>query len=234
MVCEQITPGPQQGVALFAVDECFNPIYGIDMGYFDNCATVGELDIQTAETRAEFLKTCPNGDIRAYKPPRTVTKYTGVTFNFAWLPIEFLASVGASNPILFNGEVVGYTDCDNLVNLIAVVYQELLGSDSCGGGTPGAQSVATIYALSDVRISEDGDKGSSDFSYQLIGNSVRKNIGSGPLPLFFDEGDPETPAYPDACIETCAKGAVFKAWGPPAECGLITTVEPDEPCTTGS
>src|SRR6478735_8923379 len=122
MVCEQITPGPVQGILLAVVDDCYNPVYGVDAAYYDSCATPADVDIQTAETRPEFLKTCPNGDIRAYKPPRTVTKYTGITFNFPWLPIEFLASAGATNPIVFNGEVVGYTDCDNLVNLIAVVY----------------------------------------------------------------------------------------------------------------
>lgn len=234
MVCELITPGPQQGVALFSVDTCWNPIYGTDAGYFDNCALVGETAPVTATTREEFLSTCPNGDVRAYVPSREVTTTTDVTLNFKWLPIEFLASSGATNPIMFNGEVVGYSDCDNAVNLIAVVYQELLGNDACGGGEQGASSVVTVYALRDSRISENGTKGSSDFNYSIIGKAVSANIGSGPIPLFFDSGDPDEAAWPEDCIEVCAKGAVFKAFGPPDECGLITTVEPDDPCVTGS
>lgn len=234
MACELVTPGPQQGVALFSVDSCFNPVYGTDAGYFDNCAQVGAIAPITADTRPEFLKTCPNGDIRAYVPARTVTTTTDVTFNFAWLPIEFLAAIGAANPIVFNGETVGISDCDNAVNLIAVVYQELLGNDACGGGEQGASSVATVYALRDVRISSDGLPGSSDFNYTVIGKAVSANIGSGPIPLFFDEGDPTEAAWPDDCIEVCAKGAVFKAFGPPEECGFITTVEPVDPCVTAS
>lgn len=234
MACELVTPGPQQGVALFSVDDCYNPVYGTDAGYFDNCAQVGAIAPITADTRPEFLKTCPNGDIRAHVPARTVTTTTDVTFNFAWLPVEYLASIGASNPIVFNGETVGYSDCDNAVKLIAVVYQELLGNDACGGGVQGASSVVTVYALRDVRISSDGLPGSSDFNYTVIGKAVRANIGSGPIPLFFDEADPTEAAWPDDCIEVCAKGAVFKAFGPPEECGFITTVEPVDPCVTAS
>lgn len=234
MVCDLVTPGPQQGILLFEVDECFNPVYGTDAAYFDNCATVGALTPVTAETKPEFLKACPNGDIRAYAPARTVTTTSTVQFNFAWLPVEFLANIGATNPIVFNGETVGYSDCDAAVKLGALVFQELLGADSCTGGETGAQSIVTAYALRDVRVSSDGDVGTSGFNYTIVGSAVSGNIGSGPIPLFYDSGAPETAAWPEDCIEVCAKGAVFKAFGPPEECGAIDTVEPDVPCVTGS
>lgn len=234
MVCEQITPGPQQGIMLFAVDECYQPEYGTDGAFFDNCALVGAATPVSADTRPEFLKTCPNGDIRAYVPARTVTTTTDVQFNFAWLPIEFLASVGATEPITFNGEVIGYTDCDAAVKLGALVYQEALGSDACGGGEVGAQSIVTAYALRDVRISSDGDVGTSGFNYTVMGKAVAANVGSGPVPLFYDSGDPDEAAWPEDCIVVCAKGAVFKAFGPPDECGSIDTVAPVESCVTSS
>lgn len=234
MVCENVTPGIQQGVLLFAVDECYQPEYGTDGAYFDNCAMVGAATPVTADTRPEFLKTCPNGDIRAYVPARTVTTTTDVQFNFAWLPVEFLASVGATEPITFNGEVVGYTDCDNAIKLGAIVYQEALGSDACGGGEVGAQSIVTAYALRDVRISSDGDVGTSGFNYTVLGKAVAANIGSGPIPLFYDSGSPDEAAWPEDCIQVCAKGAVFKAFGPPEECGSIDTVAPVDSCVTAS
>lgn len=234
MVCEQITPGPQQGIMLFAVDSCYQPEYGTDGAFFDNCALVGAATPVSADTRPEFLKTCPNGDIRAYVPARTVTTTTDVQFNFAWLPIEFLASVGATEPITFNGEVIGYTDCDAAVKLGALVFQEALGSDSCGGGEVGAQSIVTAYALRDVRISSDGDVGTSGFNYTVMGKAVAANIGSGPVPLFYDSGDPDEAAWPEDCIEVCAKGAVFKAFGPPEECGSIDTTAPVDSCVTAS
>lgn len=234
MVCELVTPGPQQGVMLFAVDSCFNPVYGTDAAYFDNCAMVGSIDPQTTDTREEFLKACPNGDIRAYVPARTVTTTTDVQFNFAWLPVEWLATVGAVNPIVFNGETVGYSDCDQAIKLGALVFQELLGSDSCGGGEVGPLSIVTAYALRDVRFSSDGDVGTSDFNYTVVGKTVSANIGSGPVPLFYDSGDPETAAWPEDCIEVCAKGAVFKAFGPPDECGTIDTEAPEDACVTAS
>lgn len=234
MVCENVTPGIQQGVLLFAVDECYQPEYGTDGAYFDNCAMVGAATPVTADTRPEFLKTCPNGDIRAYVPARTVTTTTDVQFNFAWLPVEFLASVGATEPITFNGEVVGYTDCDNAIKLGAIVYQEALGSDACGGGEVGAQSIVTAYALRDVRISSDGDVGTSGFNYTVLGKAVAANIGSGPIPLFYDSGAPDEAAWPEDCIQVCAKGAVFKAFGPPEECGSIDTEAPVDSCVTAS
>lgn len=234
MVCEQITPGPVQGVLLFAVDECYQPVYGADAAYFDNCAMPGAVTPVTADTRPEFLKTCPNGDIRAYVPARTVTTTTDVPLNFAWLPVEFLATVGAVTPIVFNGETVGYSDCDDAVKLGALVYQEALGEDACGGGEVGAQSIVTAYALRDVRISSDGDVGTSGFNYQIVGKAVRANIGSGPIPLFYDSGDPTEAAWPEDCIEVCAKGAVFKAFGPPEECGIIETETPADACVTAS
>ena len=234
MVCELVTPGPVQGVLLFAVDECYNPVYGADAAYYDNCAMPGAVTPVTADTRAEFLKTCPNGDIRAYVPARTVTTTTDVPLNFAWLPVEFLATVGAVSPIVFGGETVGYSDCDDAIRLGALVFQELLGSDQCGGGEVGPQSIVTAYALRDVRISSDGDVGTSGFNYQIVGKAVRGNIGSGPIPLFYDATAPEEAAWPDDCIEVCAKGAVFKAFGPPDECGLIETEAPVTPCVTAS
>lgn len=234
MVCDLVTPGPVQGVLLFAVDECYNPVYGADAAYFDNCAMPGAVAPVTADTREEFLKTCPNGDIRVYVPARTVTTTTDVPLNFAWLPVEFLATIGVVSPIVFNGETVGYTDCDQAIKLGALVYQELLGSDECGGGQTGATSIVTAYALRDVRISSDGDVGTSGFNYQVVGKAVRANIGSGPIPLFYDSGDPSEAAWPEDCIEVCAKGAVFKAFGPPDECGIIETVEPVDACVTAS
>lgn len=234
MVCENVTPGPVQGILLFEVDECFNPVYGADAAYYDDCATVGAVTPVTADTRPEFLKVCPNGDVRVHVPARTVTTTSTVQFNFAWLPVDFLATVGATTPIVFNGETVGYSDCDQAIKLGALVFQELLGSDACGGGEVGPQSIVTAYALRDVRISSDGDVGTSGFNYTVIGSAVTGNIGSGPIPLFYDSGAPETAAWPDDCIEVCVKGAVFKAFGPPAECGLITTVEPVTPCVTAS
>lgn len=234
MVCDTTTPGPVISIGLFAVDDCFNPIYGPDAGFIDDCATVGTVTPETEDTRPEFLKTCPNGDIRAYVPPRTVTKYTEVPFNFPWLPVEFLATAGVVEPVVFNGEVVGYGDCDNAVNLIAVVWQELLGGDACGGGTDGPSTIVTIYTLRDVRVSQDGDPGTSDFNYQVIGRTQRANIGSGPWPVFFDAGEPDEPAFPDTCLEVCAKGVTFKGAAAPDVCGLVTTVEPSEPCVTAS
>lgn len=234
MACENVTPGPQQGILLFEVDECFNPVYGTDAAYFDNCAMVGSVAPVTAETRPEFLKACPNGDIRAYVPAREVTTTTNTQFNFAWLPVEFLANIGATNPIVFNGETVGYADCDNAIKLGALVFQELLGSDACGGGEVGPQSIVTAYALRDVRISSDGDFGTSGFNYTILGKAVSANIGSGPIPLFYDSGAPDEAAWPDSCIEVCAKGAVFKAFGPPADCGSIDTEAPVDACVTAS
>lgn len=234
MVCEQITPGIQQGILLFEVDECFQPVYGTDGAYFDNCAMVGAATPVTADTRPEFLKACPNGDIRAYTPARTVTTTTDVQFNFAWLPVEFLATIGATEPIVFNGETVGYSDCDNAIKLGALVFQEALGSDACAGGEQGAQSIVTAYALRDVRISSDGEVGTSAFNYTLLGKAVAANIGSGPIPLFYDSGTPEDAAWPEDCIQVCAKGAVFKAFGPPEECGAIDTVAPVDSCVTAS
>lgn len=234
MTCDNVTPGPQQGILLFEVDSCYNPVYGTAGAYFDDCAMVGAANPVTADTRAEFLKTCPNGDIRAYVPARTVTTTTDVQFNFPWLPVDFLANVGAITPIMFNGEVVGWSDCDQAVKLGALVFQELLGSDACGGGEVGPQSIVTAYALRDVRFSHDGEPGTSAFNYTILGKAVSGNIGSGPVPLFYDSGDPDNAAYPDDCIEVCAKGAVFKAWGPPAECGSIDTVAPVDSCVTAS
>lgn len=234
MVCENVTPGPVQGVLLFAVDECYQPVYGTDAAYYDNCATVGALTPVTADTRPEFLKACPNGDIRAYVPARTVTTTSDLVLNFAWLPIEFLAVNGVVTPIVFNGETVGYTDCDQAIKLGALVFQEALGSDACAGGEPGAQSIVTAYALRDVRISNDGDVGTSGFNYTVIGKTVATQIGSGPVPLFFDSGDPEEAAWPDECIPVCVKGGVFKAFGPPDECGIIDTVAPVDPCVAAS
>lgn len=234
MVCEQVTPGPQQGIMLFAVDACYQPDYGTDGAYFDDCAMVGNVTPVTADTRPEFLKTCPNGDIRAYVPARTVTTTSDVIINYPWLPVEFLASVGATEPITFNGEVIGWSDCDNAIKLGALVYQEAIGSDACGGGEVGAQSIITAYALRDVRISHDGETGTSAFNYTLIGKAVAANIGSGPVPLFYDSGDPDEAAWPEDCITVCAKGATFKAFGPPEECGSIDTVAPVDDCVTAS
>lgn len=235
MACENVTPGVVQGVLLFVVDSCYRPVYGADSAFYDNCASPGAVAPVTADTRPEFLKTCPNGDIRAYVPARTVTTTTDVPLNFAWLPIEFLAAAGATTPIEFNGEVVGYTDCEETIKLGVLVFQELVGADACEGGEVGPQSIVTAYALRDVRITHDGEIGTSAFNYQLVGKAVRTaDIGSGPIPLFYDSGAPDEAAWPTSCIPVCAKGAVFKAFGPPEECGLIDTVEPEDACVTAS
>jgi hypothetical protein len=235
MVCDTTTPGPVIKVGLFAADSCFNPTVGVDAGYIDDCAMVASVTPETEDTRAEFLKTCPSGDIRAYVPARTVTKTTEVVLNFPWLPIEFLATSGAVEPVVFNGETVGFGDCDNAVNLIAYVWQELLGGDACGSGAEeGPSTIVTIYPLRDVRISQDGEPGTSDFNYQVIGRTQRANIGSGAWPVFFDEADADEPAWPDTCLDVCVKGVTFKGGPAPEDCGLVEVEEPLTPCTPGS
>lgn len=232
MVCDTETPGPVIAIALFAVDDCFNPIYGADTGFLDDCATVGAVEPQDAESRPEFAKYCPNGDVRAFVPARTVTKTTEVTFRFPKLPDEFLVAVGAADPVMFNGELVGINDCGNRVSMLALVWQERLGGDACSGEDPGAPAFVTPYALRDVRFTQDGTVGTSDFDYLIVGSTQRANIGSGPIPLFYDGTD--VPAWNDECLTVCVSPKPWRAALPPDECGLLTTVEPETPCTTGS
>lgn len=235
MVCDTTTPGPVKRIGLFATDDCFTPTYGVEAGFVDDCATVGDVSPETEDTREEFLKTCPNGDIRAYVPARTVTKFTEVTLNFPWLPIEWLSVAGAVEPIMFNGEIVGYGDCETAINLIAVIEQEALGGDACSSSaTPSASSILTVYTLRDVRITQDGTVGTSDFNYQVIGRTQKASIGSGPVPLFFDSATPTVAQWPDDCLSVCAKGVTFKGFGLPEECGSIDTTAPPIACVPAS
>lgn len=236
MVCELITPGPVQGIGLFAVeDNCFTPAYGTDAGFFDNCATVGGNEPQESTAREAFEKYCPNGDVRAYLPERTVVTTSNVQLNFPWLPAEWLAAVDAFDPIMFDGEIVGGSPTGSQVNLLVLIWQELLGSDACSDTDGGPASIVTPWAVRDVRFSSDGDFGTSGFNYTLLGKTVDANIGSGPIPLFYDSGDPSEAAWPEDCIRVSKDGQTrFKAFGPPSECGVITTEAPDVPCVTGS
>lgn len=232
MVCDTETPGPVIAIAVFAVDSCFQAIYGEDTGFLDDCATVGGVEPQTATSKAAFEKFCPNGDVRVFVPERNVTTTTLSTFRFPKLPDEFLVAIGAADPVMFNGELVGINDCGNQFNLLAYVWQERLGGDACSGEDTGAPAFVTPYALRDVRLSQDGDFGTSGFDYLIVGSTQRANIGSGPIPIFFDGTD--VPAWPDECLTVCVSPKPWRAALPPDECGLLTTVEPDTPCVTGS
>jgi hypothetical protein len=235
MACELLTPGPIQGVALFAVeDNCYTPVYGDDAGYFDSCATVNSIVPVVATSRPEFAKYCPNGNVRAYVPERQVVTTSDVILNYPWLPAEFLATVGAFNPIMFNGEVVGGSPTGEAVNLLALVWQELIGDDACTG-IAGAPSLVTPLALRDARFASDGDFGTSGFNYTIVAKTVDANIGSGPIPLFWDEGDTSEAAWPTDCIEITKDGQTrFKAFGPPEVCGVIDTVAPEDACVVAS
>lgn len=233
MACSNETPGPVISVGLFAVDDCFNPVYGADAGYIDDCATVGAVDPQTTTSRPAFEKFCPSGNVRAYVPERVVTTTTLTTFRFPKLPDEFLVAIGAVEPVMFNGELVGTNDCGARFNLLAYVWQERLGSDACDPNSEtGAPTFVTPYALRDVRLSQDGDVGTSEFDYLVVGNTQRANIGSGSIPIFFDGTD--DPAWPDECLTLCVSPKPWRAASPPVECGIMDTVAPDDPCVTAS
>lgn len=235
MTCELLTPGPVQGVGIFAVDDaCFTPTYGTDAGFYDDCATIGSIVPVTSVSRPAFEKYCPSGNVRGYVPERTVVTTADVVINYPWLPAEFLANVGAFNPIMFNGEIVGGSPTGDAVNLLAIVWQEIVGDGACTG-IEGAPSLLTPIALRDVRFASDGDFGTSGFNYTLVGKAVDANIGSGPIPLFWDSGDTSAAAWPEECIEVTKDGQTrFRGFGPPDECGVIDTVAPSEACTTGS
>lgn len=236
MACDLSTIGRITAIGLFAADDCLAPVYGPDMGYVDDCATLGGLSPEDEDTRNEFLRACPNGDIRAYVPARTVTKYVEASADFPVLPVEFLAGVGLVEPIMQGGEIVGWADCDTPINLIMVIWQEMI-SDTCGdSGAAGAPAFATVHALRDVRVTEDGDRGTPDHNFRLVGKSVRSGqLGSGPIPLFYDSDTPTVAVWPESCLPTCtAKGITFKAANPPVECGLMDTVAPPVPCVVAS
>lgn len=235
MVCELLTPGPVLGVGIFAVDDaCYTPTYGTDAGFYDNCANVNSVAPVVATSRPAFEKYCPNGDVRAYVPERTVVTTADVILTYPWLNAEFLTAVGAFNPIMFNGEVVGGSPTGDALNLLAIVWQELIGDDACTG-VPGAPALITPIALRDVRFASDGEFGTSGFNYTIVGKAVDANIGSGPIPLFWDEGDTSAAAWPTECIEITKDGQTrFKGFAPPEACGPIDTVAPPVACVVGS
>lgn len=236
-MAECVTPdlGRIKKVGLFLLDDCLAPIYGVGSGYLDDCPAGIETS-DNVDDGEEFTRRCADGSIKRFIPGVKSLQSIEVNVDFAWLDPDWVALAGGAAPIIHDGEVIGWSDCtQDRFNVLVVVWQELLGDDSCevGGGVPGADYVR-LYPLKGARLTEDGDIGGEDNVIRLTGETVDSHsLGSGPIPLARDEvtGAAEwlSNCLPSGCHRFRFSGALAAAG-----CGAIDTEEPETPCTPAS
>lgn len=231
-VCDTPDLGRIKKVGVFLLDDCMAPIYGDGAGYLDDCPA-GVSSDDNVDDGTDFTRRCADGSIKRYIPGVKSLQSIGVDLDFNWIDPQWVALAGGASPIIHDGEVIGWGDStSDRFNVLVAVWQELLGEDSCGAGVAGADYVR-LYPLKGARFTEDGDIGAEDNVTRISGDTVaNNNLGSGPIPLARDEvtGDAEW-------ISNCLSGDHryrFIGAAAPDGCGIVDTIEPDDPCTPAS
>lgn len=235
MVCETPDLGRIKKVGLFLLDDCMAPIFGPASGYIDDCPAGIETS-DNIDDGEEFTRRCADGSIKRFIPGVKSLQSIEVNVDFHWLDPEWVASAGGAQPIVNNGEVIGWSDCTrDRFNVLVVVEQEILGSDACSGDVEeGSNSFIRLYPVKGARLSEDGDIGSEDNVIRLTGETTDStNLESGPIPLAWDSEEGEAVWLSD-CLPSGCHRYRFTGAPLPEVCGSYDTEEPPSPCTPAS
>lgn len=230
--CDTPDLGRIKSVGLFILDDCLAPIYGPAAGYIDDCPA----NVETSDNLDEgedFTRRCADGTIKRFLKGRTSLQDIEVNLDLHWLDPTWIAQAGGAQPVIHNGEVIGWSDCtQDRFNVLVVVWQEILGSDACDPTQtePGCNDYVRLYPLKDARITEEGTIGAEDSYVRVTGStSADHALGSGPIELACDPTTGDAQWLTDCLPSGCHR---FKFIGGPAptDCGAIDTTEPPEPC----
>lgn len=232
--CNTPVRGRIREIGLFLLDDCMSPIYGPGTGYIDTCpAALSTSD--NIDEGEEFTKRCTDGSIRVQIPGVQSLTSIEVNADFEWIDPEWVAMAGGAQPVMHNGQAIGWSDCTrDRFNVAVVVWQEILGGDACDPTStdPGCQRWVRVYPVKDARLTEDGDPGSEDNVIRLTGNTQAAHaLGSGPIPLACDPTTGEAEWITD-CLPSGCHRFQFTGATPPDVCGIYDTVEPPVPCVT--
>jgi hypothetical protein len=234
MVCETPNLGRLKKVGLFLLDDCLAPIHAPGAGYLDDCFAGLETSDNVNEGD-DFTRTCANGDVKYFQKGTQSLQDIDVNVDLHWLDPDWIAQAGGAQPVMHNGEIIGWSDCTNdRFNVLVVIEQEIIGGDACDPTSEdvGCPGWLRLYPLKGARITEQGTPGAEDNYVRLTGSTSDSHaLGSGPIELGCDPltGDPEwlSDCLPSGCHR-------FRFQGPnlPADCGIYdTTEEPPTPCT---
>jgi hypothetical protein len=218
-VCTTPDLGRIKKVGLFLADECLTPLVGQAAGYLDDCPAAFETS-DNVDDGEEFTRRCADGSIKRYIPGKKSLQSIEVNIDLHWLDPEWIANAGGATAIEHNGEVVGWSDgTADRVNLIVVVWQEILGN--CGEVTG---DYVRIYPVKDATVTEEGTPGSEDNYVRITGNtSDSHNLGRGPMPLAMDAGTGDAEWLSDDLADGTHRHR-FIGGTAPEGCGAIATV----------
>lgn len=233
-VCETPDLGRIQAVGLFLLDDCLRPIHGPAAGYIDNCpAAIATSD--NVDEGEEFTRRCANGEIKVTIPGVTTLQSIKVDADFHWLDPEWIAQAGGAEPIINDGEVVGWADAtSSRFNVLVAVWQEIIGGDACAGDSDEVGSYVRLYPLKGARLTEEGDIGSSKNYTRITGvTSSKHELGAGPIPLAM--GVDGLAEWLTGCLPSNSHRFRFQGAQFPDVCGAIdTTDESLVPCVEAS
>lgn len=234
MVCETPDLGRIKKAMLFLLDDCMSPVYGDGAGYIDDCPAGVETS-DNVDDGEDFTRRCADGSIKRYLPGVKSLQDIEVNVDFHWLDPEWIAAANGASPIVFNGEVVGWSDgTRDRFNVLVAIQQEILGGDVCGGEDADCNNYWRLYPLKGAKITEDGDIGSEDNVVRISGNTVDSaQLGSGPIPMFCDADTGEA-AWATECFPAGQHRYRFIGGPSPDVCGIYDTEAPLVPCTEPS
>lgn len=232
--CETPDLGRILAAGLFLLDDCMRPIHAPGAGYIDDCvAAVSTSD--NVDEGEDFTRRCADGTIKVNIPGKRSLQSIETNVDFNWLDPDWVAQAGGAQPIIQNGEVIGWSDCtQDRFNVLVVVWQEILGGGACEGDA-GNGAYVRLYPISGARITEEGDMGSAENYIRVTGLTLDKHdLGAGPIPLAVDSTTGDAAWLTDCLPSGCHR---FRFTGAPVPdiCGVVdTTEEPTEPCIESS
>lgn len=234
--CDTPDLGRIKAVGLFLLDDCLAPVYDLSAGYIDDCPAGVETS-DNLDEGTDFTRRCADGTIKRFIKGRSSLQDIEVSIDFHWLDPDWVAQAGGAQPVMHEGEVIGWSDCtQSTFNVAVVVWQELLGGDACDPSAvePGCNDYIRIYPLKDARLTEEGTIGGEDSVIRLSGStSATHALGSGPVPLACDPATGDAEWLSDCLPSGCHR---FKFIGGPAPttCGPMDTTAPPSACAGAS
>lgn len=222
--CKTPDLGRLKKVGLFLADECFNPTYGADAGYLDDCPAAFETS-DNIDDGEEFTRRCADGSIKRYIPGVRSLQSIEVNLDLHWLDPSWIAQAGGATGVQHDAETVGWADgTSDRFNVIVVVWQEILGE--CGETTG---DFVRIYPVKGASITEEGAPGSEENYVRLTGmTSDSHSLGVGPLELALDPVSGAATWLSDPLPDGTHRIRFIGAPAPEG-CGSLETTEPPAP-----
>ena len=167
-ICPKVANGDI--VRVTRLDNCGAPVEGADNAFVQDCWPSVAM-APNVQAGADIELTAANGSQCGFKRGRPSFRGFDLTFQFFAASPEFIELLTGSPLVLdFNGDAVGWDDCDVVGDFAFEVWADVLGEE-CPDDSDGVWFYLLLPWVGNGRLSWDGTINDGGVTFEVTGNT---------------------------------------------------------------